>query len=149
MNNFRPTEGTQVDDNKTMEEDGPPHWYRDCLVCGKDFILPVCPHKDATCPEGHAVVTDTNDCDCFDNRELLEYPCNCEYCMKAAGYKRPILDKLKQKLSYLRYCFQLSTIKRNLYWNYRYAKGWALREPPCGDCECRGCRGECCGAVGW
>lgn len=68
------------------KEDGERHWFRDCLVCGTDFLLPVCPHKDASCPKGHAVVVDTNDCDCFDNRELLEYPCNCKYCLEAAGY---------------------------------------------------------------
>ena len=43
-------------------EESKPHWYRDCLV------------------------VDTNDCDCFNNRELLEYPCNCKYCLEAAGY---------------------------------------------------------------
>lgn len=70
-----------------MEEEAKSHWFRDCLVCGKEYLIPVCPHTAVKCPEGHDIVVDTTDCDCFDNRELLEYPCNCEYCLRAAGYE--------------------------------------------------------------
>jgi hypothetical protein len=63
-----------------MEEESRLHWFRDCLVCEKDFLLPVCPHTVTKCPSGHDVVIDTSECDCNDNRELLEYPCNCKYC---------------------------------------------------------------------
>lgn len=94
LKSLEPTEEPTDSERQAVElarqeregEDGELHWYRDCLVCGTDFLLPVCPHKDASCPKGHAVVVDTNDCDCFDNRELLEYPCNCKYCLEAAGY---------------------------------------------------------------
>jgi hypothetical protein len=39
--------------------------------------------------------------------------------------------------------------KPRMYWVFRYLKGSILREPKCGDCEARGCRGECCGGCGW
>jgi hypothetical protein len=38
-------------------------------------------------------------------------------------------------------------LRYRIYWAFRYAKGLLLREPVCGDCLLRGCRGECCGAV--
>lgn len=70
-----------------MEEESKPHWFRDCLVCGCEYLLPVCPHTTTKCQSGHDVDVDTSECDCFDNRELLEYPCNCKYCLRAAGYE--------------------------------------------------------------
>lgn len=65
------------------EEDGPPHWFRDCVECRQDYLIPTCPHSPALCPKNHPVVIDMRDCDCFDNQELLEYPCNCPGCMQA------------------------------------------------------------------
>lgn len=76
-----------------MEEESKPHWFRDCSVCECEYLLPVCPHTAAKCLQGHDVDVDPSDCDCFDNRELLEYPCNCEYCLRAAGYELPPLSK--------------------------------------------------------
>jgi hypothetical protein len=66
----------------TDDEDGGSwHWFRDCTTCGAEFLTPTCPHSltPVDCPNGHATIG-SGECDCYDNRELLEYPCNCDTC---------------------------------------------------------------------